>query len=292
MKKILSGMLFLLVLTGASCADGAGSLEADYAGEVIAKEQPPQPDFPISANASNAIASPQLQQQQGDSEDETPEPTPTPHKIKLLMSGDFHGEDIEFKTGASKNWLGLFRKKNKYFLLPTGVRIKAVRDYMADENSGDRSGKKVSSDYKLPDVFLLKNARMLRAGEVKTLFDGKETDSDSINRKYRRRFELNGKKYTLYVEDPSKDGEEYLTEKSKMVISSGNLKQVIYEHSRCDDCGWDLCWVGDLDRDGKPDFFINLTNHYNVTVHRLFLSSQAGAGEIVREVAAFGTVGC
>jgi hypothetical protein len=292
MKKILSGMLFLLVLTGANCADGAGSLEADCAEEAVAKEPPP-PDFPISANASNAIAPPQTQQlQQDDSEAETPEATATPHKIKLLMSGDFHGEDVEFKNGASKNWLGLFRKKNKYFLLPTSVKIKAVRDYMAYENSGDRSGKKVCSDYKLPDVFLLKNAGMLRASEVKTLFDGKETDSDSINRKYRQQFELNGKKYTLYVEDASKDGEEYLTEKSKMVISSGNLKQTIYEHSGCDDCGWDLCWVGDLDRDGKPDFFINLTNHYNSTVHRLFLSSQAGTGEIVREVAAFGTVGC
>ncbi|HEX8734462.1 MAG TPA: hypothetical protein VF721_04015 [Pyrinomonadaceae bacterium] len=277
MKKILTGALFLLVLIGANCAE-TSSLEEDC------KEEPAeQPAAQASVQADAPVESPPLD------ETETPEPT---HKIKLLMHGDFHGEDVEFKTGTSKKWLGLYRKKNKYFLLATTVKIKAVPDFMYAEDSGNRSGKRVSTNHKLPNVFLLKNAEMLRAGEVKTLFDGMETESDGINRKYRRQFELNGKKYTLAVEDATEDGAEYLTGKSKMIISSGNIKQTIYEQGGCDDCGWDLCWVGDLDKDGKPDFLLNLTNHYNVTNHRLFLSSPAEKGEIVREVAVFGTVGC
>jgi hypothetical protein len=287
MKKILFGTLFLFILIGANCAD-TSSLEADCDEETV-KEKPIS-NIAIHANA--AIEPQRIDERETETETETPEPEPPPHKIKLLTIGDFHGEDVEFKTGASKKWLGLYRRKNKYFLLATTVKIKAVPDFMYAEASGDRSGKKVSTNYKLASVFLLKNADMLRAGEVKTLFDGNENEYESIDRKYSRQFELNGKKYTLAVEDSTNDGAEYLTAKSKMIISSGNLKQTIYTQTICDDCGWDLCWVGDFDKDGKPDFYINLSNHYNVTSHRLFLSSQAEKGEIVREVAAFSTVGC
>lgn len=277
MKKILPGTLFLFILIGANCADTTFP-------EEVCREKPAAMNAPIAANSPPAPINA--------GEPETPEPEPTPHKIKLLTTGDFHGEDVEFKTGASKKWLGLYRRKNKYFLLATNVKIKAVADFMLGEDSGDKSGKRVSSDYKSPNVFLLKNAEMLRAGEVKTLFYGNETESESIDRKYWRQFELNEKKYTLAVEDATNDGKDWLTEKSKLVISTGNLKQTIYEQGGCNDCGWDLCWVGDLDKDDKPDFFINLTNHYNVENHRLFLSSQAGKGEILREVAALSTVGC
>jgi hypothetical protein len=281
MKKLLIRTLFLTVLIGAaSCAEN-NSPEIDCDKNLSTD----QPTTSISVSAKNSMdSSPSIE----DSES----PAPSPYKIKLLLSGGFHGEDVELKTGTTKDWMGLYRRKNKYFLLPTIVKIKAVRDFMVDDNSGDRSGKKVSTNRKLPDVFLLKNAAMLRAGEVKTLFYGDEANSDNIKRKYRRQFEFNRKKYTLAVEDSTPGSDEWLTEKSKMTVTAGNLKQTIYKQEFCDDCGWDLRWVGDLDKDGKLDFLINLTNHYNSTVHRLFLSSPAGKGEILREVAAFGTVGC
>lgn len=284
MKKTLSGALCLIVLIGAaSCAETSLT-------EIDCAKNPASDQTAASlAAAKNSLEQPPLEDA---SATESPEPTATPYKIKLLMSGDFHGEDVEFKTGTTKDWMGLYRRKNKYFLLPATVRIKSVPDYMYGEDSDKLSGKKVSTNHKLPEVFLLKNARMLRAGEVKTLFYGNEDEPDNINRRYRRRFEFNEKKYTLAVEDSTADGNEWLTEKSKMTIAAGNLKQTIYAPEICDDCGWDLRWVGDLDKDGKLDFLINLTNHYNSTIPRLFLSSPAGKGEILREVAAFGTVGC
>src|SRR5215213_1345237 len=200
MKKILTGALFLLVLIAANCAETSPSEEECKEESAQTK----QPASNISIPANTPVAPQRID------ETETPEPT---HKIKLLMSGDFHGEDVEFKTGTSKKWLGLYRRKNKYFLLATTVKIKAVPDFMYAEESGERSGKRVGTNHKLPSVFLLKNAEMLRAGEVKTLFDGMETEYDSIDRKYRRQFELNEKKYTLSVEDATNDGAEYLTEK-------------------------------------------------------------------------------
>ncbi len=209
------------------------------------------------------------------------------------MNSEYYEEEVEKKVGVYKNWLGLYRKQNKYLLLPTTIRVKAVKhDLRDDENSTETTGRKVSSNINLPSVFFLKNAPMLRQGEVKTLFYGNETESEGIDRKYRRIFNFNGKKYTLFVEDSSTDDGEYLTEKSKMVIAQGKIKQVIYQPKGCSDCSWNLCWVGDLDNDGELDFLLNLTSHYNSTCHVLFMSSQAKTGEIVRDVAEVCQMGC
>lgn len=277
MKKLLVGTLFLAVLIGAT-----SSTESDC-DKNLSNAQP-TPSIPVSAK--NSIEPPSIE------DSETEAPAPTPYKIKLLTTGDFHGKDVELKTGTTKDWTGLYRQKNKFFLLPATIKIKAARDPLASEDSGDRSGKKVSTNHNSPDVFLLKNAPMLRAGEVKTLFCANEDEPDNINRKYRRQFEFNEKKYTLAVEDSTVGGDEWLTEKSKMTVTADNLKQTIYRQKYCSDCLWDLYWVGDLDKDGKLDFFINLTDHYNSITYRLFLSSPAGKGEIVREVAVFRITGC
>jgi len=133
---------------------------------------------------------------------------------------------------------------------------------------------------------------MLSAGEITTVFYGNETDSENIDRKYRRTFKFNKKIYTLSVEDPNEETGDFLTAKSKMIVSIGRKKQVIYEAEYCSDCSWDLCWVGDLDRDGNLDFMLNLNNHYNSTCHTLFLSSQAKKGEIVRDTAEMCQMGC
>ncbi len=60
----------------------------------------------------------------------------------------------------------------------------------------------------------------------------------------------------------------------------------------CDMIGPSLIWAGDLDRDGKLDFLLDATTHYNVSEPTLFLSSPAQAGEIVRPVATIHFVGC
>lgn len=60
----------------------------------------------------------------------------------------------------------------------------------------------------------------------------------------------------------------------------------------CDDCGWGIYWAGDLDGDGKLDLYLDLANHYNVGQYRLFLSSPAEKGKLVKEVANFRFVGC
>ncbi|MCK5115535.1 MAG: VCBS repeat-containing protein [Candidatus Aegiribacteria sp.] len=54
-----------------------------------------------------------------------------------------------------------------------------------------------------------------------------------------------------------------------------------------------VVWVGDLDGDGKLDLVLDDQPHYAYWVFfRLFLSSEAEPGELVKEVAVFEAAGC
>ena len=51
-------------------------------------------------------------------------------------------------------------------------------------------------------------------------------------------------------------------------------------------------WIGDIDRDGIPDFIMELSGHDNTGRTCLFLSSKADSNELVKLVATHTTTGC
>jgi hypothetical protein len=53
-----------------------------------------------------------------------------------------------------------------------------------------------------------------------------------------------------------------------------------------------LLWAGDIDRDGKLDFLMDIAGHYNASEPALYLSSQASPGTLVKKVASRKGVGC
>ena len=214
--------------------------------------------------------------------------------IKMMESGQFHGEEIKAQSGEI--WLGLFNRGGEFFLELTAVEIEAVFDSIVDEEKGEKTGKKVSVAGDAQPLFLLKNAEILKKGKVKTLsyLDDKNEDAyreGVINNQKSRTFKLNNKIYKLFVKT-EKEKNEHLDETSKLVLSDGTQEQIIYAQEYCDDCSWEFHWAGDLDGDGKLDLYLDLANHYNVGQKRLFLSSKAGKGELVKEAASFRTVGC
>lgn len=212
-------------------------------------------------------------------------------RIKLLETGEeFHGDQVNAKSGET--WLGLFKKNDKYTLQTTKLKIVSVRDTIVDEK-GEKTGKSIFTNNKAKAVLLLKNAKMLPEGEVKTLFFADETDeSTELKNGSEKSFEFNGAKYSLRVENKISH-DEYLGKGSKLILSRNGKEQVLnYLKDGCNDCFWHLFWVGDLDRDGKLDFYFDLSWHYNVTDRKLFLSSQAEKGKLVKYVANFWTNGC
>lgn len=214
-------------------------------------------------------------------------------KIKLLETGEgFHGDEIKAKSGEI--WLGLFQKGDKYFLRSTKLKILRAHDSIVDgENEKVKSGKSVFTNNKAEAVFLLKNARMLSEGEIKTVFFAEDYDKAmEFKNGSQKNFEFNGESYNLRIENKL-TSDEFLTKGSKLILSHNGKEQILsYLTEGCNDCYWKLYWMGDLDKDGKLDFYFDLSGHYNVSDKRLFLSSPAKKGKLVKNVANFSTSGC
>ena len=220
-------------------------------------------------------------------------------KIKLLETGEgFHSDEVEARSGET--WFGLFDSDDgTHFLRPTRIKIRRVYDEIIDgKNKKLKTGKTVGVAGKDAPLFLLKNADQLKPGKIKTLFRRYDSDEaigtgdfiQSFDKNFVQNYELGGKTYQLKVkEGVNKKGEGILA----LVLESEGVKQTLQsvKSEYTEDLGT-LYWVGDLDRDGKPDFYTNLFVHENVTYRNLYLSSEAEKGKLVKEVADFSTMGC
>ena len=59
-----------------------------------------------------------------------------------------------------------------------------------------------------------------------------------------------------------------------------------------DDAFVNFHWIADVDMDGIPDFLIDLSHKYSYSLPTLFLSSNAGIGELVKDVDEEAVYGC
>jgi hypothetical protein len=208
-------------------------------------------------------------------------------QINLIETGEFHGDEITAKSG--ERWLGLFPTPGGFELSPARLKVETVLDPIVDENPKIKTGKKVSVIHARKPLFLLKGAGFLRATAVRTVFAGDENNlvnGESVD------LRLGGKSYKLKVVSNDPTPVSYVVANSRLILSSGAKSQVVFSVEQPDDAGWSLLWAGDLDGDGKLDLYMDLHNKYNSSQRRLFLSSQASHGNLVKEVAEFSAVGC
>lgn len=218
-------------------------------------------------------------------------------KIKLVdvaeHNNTFRKDEVIAKSGES--WLGLFKENEQYVLRHTTVKIKQERKLSYEKESYVR----IKFGNKSEPVFLLKNAKKLKEGEVKTLYrhplqeerEQFEIELPSLKQGFIRQFQLGDKKYTLRV----KEGWTKSNEKSlALILETENTSQVIHVvYGEPGNVVGDLLWIGDLDRDGKLDLYMDFYNYEKGSFGSgLFLSSEAKKGQIVKQAAYFGTAGC
>lgn len=208
-------------------------------------------------------------------------------QIEILEVGEFHGDEVSEK--AAGEWLGLYHFGNTFELLPSTVKVEIVRDEIVGEEN-EKTGKKVSIDRNEEPILLIRGGRFIGSHSVRFVFFGREFLNNSFNES----FEFNGQRSILQVVSakPEKENLDYLDESSTLVLIENGIKQELYSQDRCNDCFWELIWVGDLDGDAKLDFYLKLSSHYNVKIWRLFLSGSSENGKLVKEVATFRIVGC
>jgi hypothetical protein len=207
-------------------------------------------------------------------------------QISLVETGEFHGDEVSAKSG--ERWLGLFPTAGGFTLLPTTLKVEAVHDSVVDQNPRIKTGKKVSVSHTRQPVFLLRGAGMLSRGAIPAVFSGRENlgNGEVVN------LNLGNNDYQLRVISDEPAPADYLMQNSRLLLTAGAESQVLFSVAEHADASWTLLWAGDLDGDGRLDLYMDLNTHYNSTQRRLFLSTRASRGELVKEVAEFSTVGC
>lgn len=99
-------------------------------------------------------------------------------------------------------------------------------------------------------------------------------------------FTLGSRRYTLRWSSRAGDGCD-----TRIELSSGRAVQTVYDAAKatgglsCDEPHLTVAWAGDVDRDGRLDLIAAFSPKYSHHPRALLLSSAAGDGELVREVA-------
>jgi len=223
-------------------------------------------------------------------------------KIKLLETGeDFSDDEVIAKNGEI--WLGLFKEKESYILRPTKIKISSNPDNSGDgENQNLEIKKSVKVSDKTKPIFLLKNFDTSKEkSQIITLFQGM-TWSDileykeqpnfnsyemltKLNKNFVGNYKIGVNEYTLKViEAKNKNNAEILA----LTLEGEGKRQIIHTVQTKENFAvGSLYWVGDLDLDGKPDFYLDLYGNDNILERILFLSSKAENGKLIKAVASF-----
>lgn len=205
--------------------------------------------------------------------------------IRLLATGEFHGEEVTAKSG--ERWLGLFPNGGGTELRPATLKVEAVHDLVIDEEH-EKTGKKVSVGQAQEPLLLLKGAGAWPRGRVATVSMERRRLGNAAD----LNFALGGKSYRLRVVSDDPTPSELLKRNSRLLLTFEGTSQVLSTVQEPLEGGWSLLWAGDLDGDGRLDLYMDLSRQDNVSRRTLFLSTRARKGRLVREVAEFVTSGC
>jgi hypothetical protein len=216
-------------------------------------------------------------------------------RAHVIEPGQFHGYEVSARSG--QRWLGLFVNGRGSALHYSTIKVQRVFDEITDYGTKQKTGKRVSVNSRSQPLLLVSQTTALTPGPVMTVFNMKEDDFSHGLEKFPATFKLGRRSYVLKVVAPGKNPEPCrftsFPKNAKLVLISGRSQQVLYTLDVCgNDPNWYLVWAGDLDRDGKLDLYVNVTQHYDFSDRKLFLSSPARRGQLVREVGSFETGGC
>lgn len=183
----------------------------------------------------------------------------------------------------TKKWIDLNKKEGKYYLSQADYTIE--RGY--SECSGD-STKIINSKNK---TLLLLNNSSLELGEINAI----KIKKNKIWPKEKSSFKFGASEYTFRAEGKVLSSEKISTdngeelyqkvENYKLYISKNNGPEtLVLQQQSFNDTFVELLFIGDLDKDGKPDFIFSANRDYEEERVFLYLSSKAKEGNVIKKV--------
>ena len=213
------------------------------------------------------------------------------YNTNFLETGEVSNvDDIKAKSGEI--WFGFFNENGKDVLRSTKIKVKFT-------DGEDLSWKEISVKDKTNPLFLVKDIKKLKKGEVKTLYreksdeeNGDYNESATIKEGFNKKFHLGNIEYTLRVEKGVSTKQEPILVLILETETTSQIVHFIYYMDKGDYVG-NLYWVGDLDRDGKLDLYMDFYGYEKGGYSSgLFLSSEAEKGKLVKKSEYFMLGGC
>ncbi|MFP3597079.1 hypothetical protein [Chryseobacterium sp. SIMBA_029] len=209
----------------------------------------------------------------------------TTEDFKILLPKEYRDQGKENEVNElTNNWLDLYQKNRKYYVGKADYTV--ARGY--SECSGD-STRIINS--KNNTILLIGNSR-LATGEVKTV----KIEKNKIWPKEKLKFHFGNEGYTLRAEGKVLSSEKVQTDNGeelyqnvkdyKLYLSADNSPETLFlQEESFNDTFVELLFIGDIDRDGKPDFIFGANRDYEEERVILYLSSQAKKGKLIQKAA-------
>jgi hypothetical protein len=217
---------------------------------------------------------------------------------QILVPGRYHGDEVKATSG--EKWLGLFLPADGGTVVaPVVLQVDTVLDELLDEN-GVRTGKRVGFDGgEELALWLMKDVPRVAPGPVRTIAtDVTLAPNEPVPLSLEATHPL-VVQLSCPAPESAKGGKPPACE---LVLREGEKTQILatyeayYEEGTLRSVGNDapvrIVWAGDLDRDGRLDLVVDLSDHYNLARPTLFLSADGQEGAIVTAVAQHQSTGC
>jgi hypothetical protein len=204
--------------------------------------------------------------------------------LELLLAGnDYHRTDLPANPAGT--WWVLHRPAAEMVLEALQVVVKPFQT-CGDDEPEEQRGRAVSVPAARDPILLARRHPALRAGTVRTAFldDGANGEAERVEAPWGDRAVI----VRHVAEDPTGDQPgEYRIE-----LSVGDRQFQLHSDQWHGDGHWRVRWIGDLNRDGWPDFLVDASYKYSVYTTRLYLSGETDGRLEVSEAATFTHSAC
>lgn len=213
---------------------------------------------------------------------------------KMVLPGSWHGNEVVAKDG--ERWMALVEDQGGFDLREVVIAVEFVEDAVLDTPPG-KTGRRVSVASGVEPLALLRSLPRLEPGPVKTAV----VDDRNFNAGTPTGLYFEGIVFELELKCDEADYGKELADCPILLSGDGRQQELrsypvfrpgMVDQSIASEALPQVFWAGDLDRDGRLDLILDLTDHYNVSAPTLLLSSPAKEGELVAPVAVFITTGC